>query len=90
MYGWWSCFKLCCKWKNFKKNIFENIWFQPAAGDAGGSLGAALAFWYQELGNKRKVVSSGDEMKGSYLGPSFKENEIENTLKNLGGKIRKA
>ena len=51
--------------KILKKNIFENIWFQPAAGDAGGSLGAALAFWYQELGNKRKVVSRGDEMKGS-------------------------
>ena len=75
--------------KILKKNIFENIWFQPAAGDAGGSLGAALAFWYQELGNKRKVVPSGDEMKGSYLGPSFTENEIENTLKTLGAKYEK-
>ena len=75
--------------KILKKNIFENIWFQPAAGDAGGSLGAALAFWYQELGNKRKVVSRGDEMKGSYLGPSFSENEIENTLKTLGAKYEK-
>ena len=43
-------------------------------------MGAALAFW-SELGNKRNVVSDGDEMKGSYLGPSFKENEIENILK---------
>ena len=75
--------------KILKKNIFQNIWFQPAAGDAGGSLGAALAFWYQELGNKRKVVPSGDEMKGSYLGPSFSENEIENTLKTLGAKYEK-
>jgi len=75
--------------KILKKNIFENIWFQPAAGDAGGSLGAALAFWYQELGNKRKVLPSGDEMKGSYLGPSFSENEIENTLKTLGAKYEK-
>jgi len=75
--------------KILKKNIFENIWFQPAAGDAGGSLGAALAFWYQELGNKRKVVSRGDEMKGSYLGPSFSENEIENTLKTLDAKYEK-
>ena len=75
--------------KILKKNIFENIWFQPAAGDAGGSLGAALAFWYQELGNKRKVVEKGDEMKGSYLGPSFSENEIENTLKTLGAKYEK-
>ncbi len=75
--------------KILKENIFENIWFQPAAGDAGGSLGAALAFWYQELGNKRNVVSDGDEMKGSYLGPSFKENEIENILKTSGAKYEK-
>jgi len=75
--------------KIFKKNIFENIWLQPAAGDAGGSLGAALALWYQELGNKRKVATNGDDMKGSYLGPSFSENEIENTLKNLGAKYEK-
>jgi len=75
--------------KILKKNIFENIWLQPAAGDAGGSLGAALAFWYQELGNKRRVATKGDDMKGSYLGPSFTENEIENTLKNLGAKYEK-
>jgi len=75
--------------KILKKNIFENIWLQPAAGDAGGSLGAALAFWYQELGNKRRVATTGDDMKGSYLGPSFTENEIENTLKNLGAQYEK-
>ena len=75
--------------KILKKNIFDDIWLQPAAGDAGGSLGAALAFWYQELGNKRKVAKSGDEMRGSYLGPSFTENQIENTLKSLGAKYEK-
>ena len=75
--------------KILKKNIFDDIWLQPAAGDAGGSLGAALAFWYQELGNKRKVAKSGDEMRGSYLGPSFNEDEIENTLNNLGAKYEK-
>jgi len=75
--------------KILKKNVFENIWLQPAAGDAGGSLGAALAFWHQELGNKRKIASSGDDMRGSYLGPSFGENEIENTLKDLGAKYEK-
>ncbi len=75
--------------KILKKNIFKNIWFQPAAGDAGGSLGAALAFWYNELGNKRKVVNNADEMKGSYLGPSFSDNEIENTLKKLGAKYER-
>ncbi len=75
--------------KILKKNIFKNIWFQPAAGDAGGSLGAALAFWYNELGNKRIAVTNGDEMKGSYLGPSFSDSEIENTLKNLGAQYEK-
>ena len=75
--------------KILKENIFENIWLQPAAGDAGGSLGAALAFWYQELGKKRKVVSNRDEMQGSYLGPSFSNNEIENILKNLGANYEK-
>ncbi len=75
--------------KILKQNIFKNIWLQPAAGDAGGSLGAALAFWYQELGNKRKSVSNGDEMQGSYLGPSFSENEIENSLKTLSAKYEK-
>ena len=75
--------------KILKKNIFDDIWLQPAAGDAGGSLGAALAFWYQELGNKRKVPKNGDEMKGSYLGPSFNEDEIKNTLDNLGAKYEK-
>ena len=64
--------------KILKKNIFENIWIQPAAGDAGGSLGAALALWHQELGNKRKAATIGDDMKGSYLGPSFNDDEIEN------------
>ena len=75
--------------KILKKNTFENIWIQPAAGDAGGSLGAALAFWHQELGNNRKTVAILDDMKGSYLGPSFNENEIENTLNNLGAKYEK-
>jgi len=75
--------------KILKKNVFENIWLQPAAGDAGGSLGAALAFWHQELGNKRKIASSGDDMRGSYLGPSFKDDEVENILKALGAKYEK-
>ena len=61
--------------KILKKNIFNNIWLQPAAGDAGGSLGAALAFWYHELGNKREISLNKDDMKGSYLGPSFNNEE---------------
>ena len=75
--------------KILKNNIFENIWIQPAAGDAGGSLGAALAFWYKELGNKRNPSSSDDEMRGSYLGPSFYDNQVENTLKFLDAKYTK-
>ena len=75
--------------KILKNNIFENIWIQPAAGDAGGSLGAALAFWYKELGNKRNPSSSDDGMRGSYLGPSFYDNQVENTLKSLNAKYTK-
>jgi carbamoyltransferase len=69
--------------KLFKEKIFKNIWVQPAAGDAGGSLGAALALWHRELENKR-TVSSNDQMKGSYLGDEFSQVEIENELKQLG------
>ena len=46
MFIWWCCFKLCGKWKNYKEKIFDDIWIQPASGDAGGSLGAALAYHY--------------------------------------------
>ena len=69
--------------KILKKEIFKNIWIQPAAGDAGGALGAALAFWYSEL-KKERITSQEDQMKGSYLGPSFNEDEIEKSLKRLG------
>ncbi len=67
--------------KILEKKIFDNIWIQPAAGDAGGSLGAALALWYLELKQERKI--SNNDMRGSYLGPSFSQKEIENELKNL-------
>jgi len=76
--------------KIFKNGIFKNLWLQPAAGDAGGSLGAALAFWYQELGNKRKPSSTQDEMLGSYLGPSFQNSQIESSLKSLGAVYEKS
>ena len=69
--------------KILKEKIFDNIWIQPAAGDAGGSLGAALALWYQELGNNRKIYSN-DGMKGAYLGNEFNQEEIENELKLIG------
>ena len=74
--------------KVLKNKIFKNIWIQPAAGDAGGSLGSALAYWYQELDNKRKI-DSGDSMKGSYLGPSFKNSSIEKKLISLNAIFKK-
>ena len=73
--------------KILKEKIFENIWIQPAAGDAGGALGAALALWYKELKNQR-FESTKDQMQGSYLGPSFNDDEIEKDLINLGAKYK--
>lgn len=61
---------------------FENIWIQPAAGDAGGALGAALWCWYQQLGNPREV-SPGDSQRGSYLGPEFNEGQTQGELDRM-------
>ena len=72
--------------KILQEEIFDNIWIQPAAGDAGGSLGAALALWYIEQGNKRKI-NIHDNMKGSYLGPEFTQQEIESELLSVGAKF---
>ena len=69
--------------KILKEKIFDNIWIQPAAGDAGGALGAALALWHIENGNKREV-NSRDDMKGSYLGTEFNQAEIEKELNLVG------
>ena len=71
--------------KIYKSNLFDNIWIQPASGDAGGSLGAALAYWHLEL-DKSKKTTKDDKMKGSYLGPSYKKGIIENTLNTLEAK----
>ena len=72
--------------KILEEKIFDNIWIQPAAGDAGGSLGAALALWYIDQGNKR-LVNSNDNMKGSYLGTEFNQDEIEKELQTVGAKF---
>ena len=72
--------------KILEKKIFENIWVQPAAGDAGGSLGAALALWHLEL--KKKRAEYKDDMQGSYLGPSYSDDEIEQELNNLNAKFQ--
>ena len=74
--------------KILKKKIFDNIWIQPASGDAGCSLGAALAHEYLiEKKQLRKKDLIKDNMQGSYLGPKYSNQEIENELNNLGAKF---
>jgi carbamoyltransferase len=74
--------------KILKEGLFKNIWIQPASGDAGGALGAAQAFYYQELDNEREILKP-DLIKGSYLGPQFTDDEVENELKNCGANYTK-
>jgi carbamoyltransferase len=74
--------------KILKEGLFKNIWIQPASGDAGGALGAAQAFYYQELDNKRKILKT-DSMNGSYLGPQYTDDQVENDLKSCGAKYKK-
>ena len=73
--------------KILKDNFFKKIWIQPAAGDAGGSLGAALAYWHNELKMPRKEFK--DQMKGSYLGPKFENDHIEKELKSLKANFKR-
>jgi carbamoyltransferase len=74
--------------KILRDGAFKDVWIQPAAGDAGGALGAAQAAWHLELGNER-VVQPGarDGMNGSYLGPNFEQPEIERRLTAAGAKF---
>jgi carbamoyltransferase len=67
-------------------NIFENVFIQPAAGDAGGALGAAQAALYIYFEKERTVNTATDGMKGSYLGPDFSDKEIEQTFRKLKAK----
>lgn len=69
-----------------RAGIFDRLWIQPAAGDAGGAVGAALALNYQLLGRSR-VVSSSDEMKGAFLGPEYVQSEIEQRLLACGARF---
>jgi len=66
-----------------REGPFKRLWIQPAAGDAGGAVGVALAIHHRVLGNPRTVVP-GDAMKGSYLGPAFADDEIEASLRSIG------
>ena len=74
--------------KILRSGDFKNIWIQPAAGDAGGAIGAALAFWYEEKKNIRKI-NLEDSMNGAYLGPSYSDEKIEEELKQCGANYKK-
>jgi carbamoyltransferase len=67
-----------------RSGVFERIWIQPAAGDAGGAIGAAFAAWHQHLGGPRIVPAASDAMKGAYLGPAWDDTEAAQGLKSAG------
>jgi carbamoyltransferase len=73
--------------KVLREGIYDGIWIQPAAGDAGGALGAALAAYHLHLRKPRQVYTNPDAMSGSYLGPSFAQDDIEQRLAAVGAKF---
>ena len=73
--------------KILKSQHFKNIWVQPASGDAGCALGAALLIWYKNFNNKREIINN-DSMKGSYLGPKYNSKEIQESLIMSGAKFK--
>ena len=75
--------------KLLRSGLFDNIWIQPAAGDAGGAVGCALFAWYQYFNNERKPDNLNDSMQGAYLGPEFSNNEIKTFLKKRNYPFRK-
>ena len=72
-----------------RENIFERIWIQPAAGDAGGALGAALAAWYAAHGKPTRPSQPADSMQASLLGPGFSDDEIEAVLRSHNAVFQK-
>ena len=70
--------------KLLRAGIFDDIYIQPAAGDAGGAIGAAMIAWYQYLGNERKTDGQTDSMNGAYLGPNYSNDNIKSYLDNNG------
>jgi len=72
-----------------REKIFKNIWIQPAAGDAGGALGSALAAYHLHEKQPRNLLGQRDHMRGSYLGPDFSSDQIESALKAVGAKYHK-
>ncbi|MXW81869.1 MAG: carbamoyltransferase [Gemmatimonadetes bacterium] len=72
-----------------REGPFENIWIQPAAGDAGGALGVALALWYNHLGHERVVDGENDAMRGALLGPEYGDEEIYQCIEEQAGVAQK-
>jgi carbamoyltransferase len=71
-----------------REGIFKDLWIQPAAGDAGGAVGAALTIWHNELGHPRQADGVHDAMQGGYLGPEFSPEQIRRYLDSLGARYR--
>jgi carbamoyltransferase len=74
--------------KLLSSGLFDDIWIQPAAGDAGGALGAAYAAWYIWKGKKRIINNNPDSMKGAYLGPEFTDKQIRNVATKYNAKYK--
>jgi carbamoyltransferase len=74
--------------KLLRAGIFDDIWIQPAAGDAGGAVGAAYAVWHIQQGHERQVTRQADAMQGSYLGPEFSDKQIARALEKHDAKAR--
>lgn len=71
-----------------REGPFENLWIQPAAGDAGGALGVAQLIWHRHL-NGERMVNGCDSMQGAYLGPSFGEAEVREFLRGVGARYHR-
>jgi carbamoyltransferase len=74
--------------KVLKSGLFDDIWIQPAAGDAGGAVGAAYAVWHIQMGRERNGRTGLDEMKGAFLGPEYSGSRIEKTIRRFEAKAR--
>src|SRR4026209_1244063 len=72
-----------------REGPFEQLWIQPAAGDAGGALGVAQLAWHRHLDRPRKLTPGRDSMKGAYLGPAFSPQQIEQYLKSIGASYQR-
>ena len=72
-----------------RSRAFDGIWVQPAAGDAGGALGAAYAAWHQHYERPRRTSAGTDAMQGSFLGPAFEDDAIASRIEDLGGVVQR-